>query len=715
MADPNDPRSAGWPAPDPALADALRAHGFEASPPAVDVADEPSAGWSVAAGSAGWDGTSGGVDRTSAGAGPGDWHPGAAAGGPEEMAGGPDVAVAAGAAAWWVDPSPGGAIDDAPLTRSRAQSGAALSPAGGVPPAVTTTIVQPRTIAAQPASPIARSGVAASGPTPPAFLAGRIGRTATVEDTDPGDRFEPSPDVEAGLRELAAFAAAGAGDAPMDDDPRATIEWPEARPINDEQWRDLLPVAPAAGAWAQPEMARAETSEPEATEPQTTDPGVTEPQVGAGAPLVDPWADVRFSADDAAPRDHEVATDPAPTAEDPLTAEPPGSWTDPAAADGAVATAVQQDVQGQEQEQELDELRLQATAWFAIDRATDGDLAASAEDGPTPAPAEGTAAIDPREAGPEHEVWDLTPEVPSPLASDEAARHPLDHPAAWPAPEPGDVPSSTTSTTDAWGQPTDAPWAPSPWDPQPVVAPEPVVAPDSVVAPEPWAAPIEDAPGVEYVGYVDRPAVEAIHASPASAPEPPYVPEPPFAPEPWSAPDPQSAQPEPPAPTAGPVEPTALQPPATHAPAMTAPAVISAEPQVAWTVDPSVAPEPLATPQQHPAAAPSSAWSPPRGSIRDIGRRPPGAPAAAAGAASLAAAGDERVPAPDPTAATGARMSATGGDLWDLVTASPETSPAPGPRPVSRLATVLLTLLVVFVIGALVLGFLWSFTDLLGG
>ena len=40
MPDPMDPRTAdAWQPPDPALAEALRAYGFEASPPALD--DDP--------------------------------------------------------------------------------------------------------------------------------------------------------------------------------------------------------------------------------------------------------------------------------------------------------------------------------------------------------------------------------------------------------------------------------------------------------------------------------------------------------------------------------------------------------------------------------------------------------------------------------------------------------------------------------------------------
>jgi len=130
-------------------------------------------------------------------------------------------------------------------------------------------------------------------------------------------------------------------------------------------------------------------------------------------------------------------------------------------------------------------------------------------------------------------------------------------------------------------------------------------------------------------------------------------------------------------------------------------------------VDPAAA----AAPATGDAVA-SRPFVPPSGSIVDVGRRPPGArpvapttrPAAGSATASTAGAVTATPAASTPVTST---PGATGGDLWDLVTAPATTSAAPAPKAKgsSRLATLMLTLAVVLVILAIVAGFLYMFTD----
>jgi hypothetical protein len=103
---------------------------------------------------------------------------------------------------------------------------------------------------------------------------------------------------------------------------------------------------------------------------------------------------------------------------------------------------------------------------------------------------------------------------------------------------------------------------------------------------------------------------------------------------------------------------------------------------------------------------------PPTGTITDIGRRPPGARPIDPDAPRrpLPPPPDAASAATDPAA--GLAPAAAGADVWNLVTVPPSAAPAASGRG-SRTATLFLSLLVALVIVALVIGFLYMFTELI--
>jgi Meckel syndrome type 1 protein len=639
MPDPTDLDASGWSTPDPDLAAALRAYGFEATPPPID--DEP------------------------------ETDPGRAAaplGAPEPMATEP---AADPAEAWWVeapaDPGPTD-VPDAPTVPPVVPA----PPVGAAPLSVSPAPPRP---VATPATP-----AAAVGPTPPAFLAGRIARPATEGETP---RPAPSAEVAAGLAGLAAFAtvtsepvaepqpvapespeaapvafepvpAAPEPAAPEPtapdlatpaDDPRAAIAWPEPQPLNDEQWRDVEATAPA-DPWGA-------SSVDAAAAPGFAFGGEPAPVAGTGA--ADPWAGIRFSDEDpAAPADDadagapvvlgsdvpvELAAAAAAADVDPETAATwPGAgattspWGDPAPWDPAPTTLPEASIDAAADAPDVPD----ADAWPSQDPIGAPEQPAWPEADPWAPSAAEAPASDPWSAPePEATAPELVAAEPMPWSDAVPTEH-----APWesePAADPWDV---------APAEPAADPWAAAPAEPvaEPVV--EPWAAASAAVAAEPAvpAEPAVDLSGVEFLGYQDEPAT-----------------------------------------------------PSASVPPVVAAAVI------ADATAPIIAPAP---------GAPTS--EPPRRSITDIGRRPPGARPVAAPptqAMPTPVSSGERTPPPDPAAASGVTPAATGGDLWDLVTGPSAASPSPTPAPgkASRVTTFLLTLLVVLVIVALVVGFFWAF------
>ena len=606
------------------LVEALRANGFETSPPPID--DEADA-WTMESAAA----MDPGADRDALPPPTLDVDPGSDWWSDATALSHPDgVSSMVGAAepllpvAEPVVVRP--AVPPVPFAVSAALAPPAV-PAVTSPVALGTT---PRAVN-PPATP-----AAATPPSPPAFLAARIAgaaappvapdmapsasvQTAAEAEAAAPATPEPSPDATATVAPTAALpgpaapsevqavppeapAAPATAPVPVEAlpaglDPRVALAWPEPKPLNDERW----PTAPVLTITGAPVWSVDPT--PGATDTDARGFSWDEP---ASAPLLqDPWAGVRFSATEPAP------ADVAPVAPD---------LSVPAAGAAAMAAAMISELPDglpapDAPVEDLAQLRAQAAATLMADAAGDAVDAAG----------------------------DVVDDIGDALAE-----------PAWPV-----LDESPVAVASPWGGP--APWQPAPWQPAP--ATEAAPERDAVTALEAEAVPREPAPATP-----DRTAPAAPHFT-------------------W--------------------EPTQGTPGTAAAAAVLADgSPVDLDPERVEFIGYADA----AT--EAPAAAGAARpIIPPTGSILDVGRRPPGAKPvdpATLGTRSATSGGltaRESVPA---------MPGATGGDLWDLVTApTPAAVPEAAPGRASRAVTILLSLLVALVIVALVVGFLYSFTGLL--
>ncbi|MFN8619921.1 MAG: hypothetical protein U0869_04110 [Chloroflexota bacterium] len=571
--------------------------------------------------------------------------------------------------------------------------------------------------AAAAASEIAPEALAASGPGA-GEVAPDLMDAWAVAAAEPEPAMEPEPFAAPAIAELDDPAA----------DPRAALAWPDPQPIDDERW-PVAPVAPVADApvWdaAAPAAGVAAAGFAFAHEAD-----------GDPAPVADPWAGVAFSAADAA----------APGSEDVAAAEPEdAAWVDEDAPVLAVDEPFGDD--------ELDALRAEAMTQLEAVPASDGSI----DHDPDPHRAIAETAWGPAE------VFDSS------------------EPAPWDPPGSAAVAGAAGITqaedTGASAVFTD-PWADAPFDAAEVVQGDAAdTSQDAAAAPlvDPWAdAPFDAADlaaaaatPVVVDAATDHADPDAVAADPALAAT--------AADAASDATGTADDRPWPPAGSTAWIIPEEVAPPvaaaSTMPPVLTEDVPVDLDPGrielIGYAEPAASSPGPAAPPLPDPvtaAATPAAATNPPpvipSGTIADIGRRPPGArpvdPAtlstrhggvplapddADADATMVTAATVDGSPLEVPSAsapevvapaATGVAPAAAvaaaspgtsaisdqpapgavGGDLWDLVKA-PTPPPAPEPMRGSKVVTLLLTLVVMLVIVALALGFVYMFTNLL--
>ena len=371
------------------LAEALRANGFETTPPPLD--DEADTWPLVAPAASDPDQTADGTDAMPLDADPDSaWWLDAAALPPSGEAGPVMVAPEP------VAPEPELLAPEPELPAPKpgpATSAAVTSPATAAPPTVSGA--PPRAVN----TPATAS--AANPPSPPAFLAGRIARGAAPAESPAESPAQPEPRVvaiaapEIAAPEIAAQAApapaapevadqaapapAPAAPAPAAPevaphavlDPRDALVWREPTPLTDEGW-PAAPLLPVPGAFAG-------TADPTLAPAKAPARGFTWDDAAAVvAPAQDPWAGVRYSASDAPSPD----VDTRPDGSGPHLAVPPVDTAATASVDPATDEAPEAAAGPEAPVDDLAQLRAQATAWLEAEPATEGDATDMLESDP---------------------------------------------------------------------------------------------------------------------------------------------------------------------------------------------------------------------------------------------------------------------------------------------------------------------------------------------